>query len=84
MKIDNDANCAAFGETLAGAAKGRKNVIMLTLGTGVGGGIVLDGKIYAGADGMERNSATPNSSMTENFAPAARKAAWSHIVQRLL
>lgn len=52
MKIDNDANCAAFGETLAGAAKGRKNVIMLTLGTGVGGGIVLDGKIYAGADGM--------------------------------
>ncbi|MBQ6300848.1 MAG: ROK family protein [Bacteroidales bacterium] len=52
LKIDNDANCAAFGETLAGAAKGRKNVIMLTLGTGVGGGIVLDGKIYAGADGM--------------------------------
>lgn len=52
LKIENDANCAALGETLAGAAKGHKNAIMLTLGTGVGGGIVLDGKIYAGADRM--------------------------------
>ena len=46
--IGNDANCAALGEALAGAAKGCKNVIMLTLGTGVGGGIIIDGKIYAG------------------------------------
>ena len=52
LKIENDANCAAKGETIAGAAKGRKNVIMLTLGTGVGGGIIIDGKIFAGADGM--------------------------------
>ena len=52
VKIDNDANCAALGEALAGAAKGHSNVLMLTLGTGVGGGIILDGKIYAGADGM--------------------------------
>lgn len=50
--IENDANCAALGEVLAGNAKGCKNVIMLTLGTGVGGGIILDGKIYAGADLM--------------------------------
>ena len=52
LKIENDANCAALGETLAGAAKGCRNALMLTLGTGVGGGIVLDGKIYAGADRM--------------------------------
>lgn len=52
LRIENDANCAAYGETLAGAAKGHKNAVMLTLGTGVGGGIVLDGKIYAGADRM--------------------------------
>lgn len=52
VKIENDANCAAYGEALAGAAKDRKNVLMLTLGTGVGGGIILDGHIYAGADNM--------------------------------
>lgn len=50
--IENDANCAALGEVLAGNAKGYQNVIMLTLGTGVGSGIILDGKIYAGADLM--------------------------------
>ena len=52
VHIENDANCAAYGEALAGAAKGHDNVLMLTLGTGVGGGIILDGKIYAGADNM--------------------------------
>ena len=52
VKIENDANCAAYGEALAGAAKGHRNVLMLTLGTGVGGGIILDGHIYAGADNM--------------------------------
>ena len=46
--IENDANAAAFGEALAGAGKGLKNVIMITLGTGVGGGIVIDGKLYSG------------------------------------
>ncbi len=46
--IANDADCAVFGETVAGAAKGYEYVVMLTLGTGVGGGIVLDGKIYEG------------------------------------
>lgn len=50
--IENDANCAALGEALAGSAKGYSNVIMLTLGTGLGGGIILDKKIYAGADQM--------------------------------
>lgn len=46
--IDNDANAAALGEALAGSAKGAKSAIMITLGTGVGGGIVIDGKIYSG------------------------------------
>lgn len=50
--VGNDANCAVIGEALAGAAKGRKNVVMLTLGTGVGGGILLDGKLFTGGDGM--------------------------------
>ncbi len=46
--IENDANAAALGEAVAGAAKGAKNSIMITLGTGVGGGIILDGQVYSG------------------------------------
>ena len=46
--VENDANAAAFGEVLAGAGKGCKDVVVVTLGTGVGGGIIVDGKIYTG------------------------------------
>ena len=48
MHIENDANAAAWGEAIAGAAKGSKSSIMITLGTGVGGGIVSDGKVFKG------------------------------------
>jgi glucokinase len=49
--IDNDGNAAAIGEWKAGAARGARNVVMLTLGTGVGGGLIVDGKPYRGATG---------------------------------
>ena len=48
----NDANAAALGECFAGAARGRRHVLMLTLGTGVGGGVVLNGELYGGARGI--------------------------------
>lgn len=48
----NDANAAALGECFAGAGKGAQNALMLTLGTGVGGGIVLGGRIFGGARGI--------------------------------
>ena len=48
VKIANDANAAAWGEAVAGAAKGTSNSIMVTLGTGVGGGIIIDNKIFSG------------------------------------
>lgn len=48
LYVENDANSAAFGEVLAGAGQGYKDVIVVTLGTGVGGGIIIDGKIYTG------------------------------------
>ena len=53
--VENDANAAAWGEVVAGSAKGTKDSIMITLGTGVGGGIIIDGKVisgfnYAGAE----------------------------------
>ena len=46
--VENDANAAAFGEVLNGAGKGCRDVVVVTLGTGVGGGIIIDGKIYTG------------------------------------
>ncbi|MBR5601653.1 MAG: ROK family protein, partial [Clostridia bacterium] len=46
--IENDANAAAWGEAIAGAAKGSTNSVMITLGTGVGGGIIIDNKVYSG------------------------------------
>ncbi|WP_024861746.1 ROK family protein [Ruminococcus flavefaciens] len=48
--IENDANAAAYGEFVAGAAKGATNAVCITLGTGVGGGIIIDGKIYSGSN----------------------------------
>ncbi len=46
--VENDANAAALAEALAGAAKGTRDSVMITLGTGVGGGIIIDGKIISG------------------------------------
>lgn len=46
--IDNDANCAALGEVYAGSAKGCNHAVFVTLGTGVGGGLIIDKKVYAG------------------------------------
>lgn len=49
--INNDANCAALGEAVAGEGAGEKDMLMITLGTGIGGGIIIDKKIYMGAKG---------------------------------
>jgi glucokinase len=51
VAIDNDANAATIAEWQSGAARGAQHVVMLTLGTGVGGGLILDGRPYRGATG---------------------------------
>ncbi len=48
--LDNDANAAAYGEYIAGAGKGSQNFVMITLGTGVGGGVIIDGKMLTGSN----------------------------------
>ena len=48
VKIDNDANCAAWGEHVAGVSAGCRNIVTVTLGTGIGGGIIVDGKLLHG------------------------------------
>ncbi|HZG77839.1 MAG TPA: ROK family glucokinase [Paenibacillus sp.] len=52
VKINNDANVAALGEAWSGAGRGLQNVVVYTLGTGVGGGIIIRGQIYEGFSGM--------------------------------
>jgi glucokinase len=52
VKLTNDANAAAMGEMMYGAARGMNHFITITLGTGVGSGIVIDGKIVLGHDGF--------------------------------
>ena len=53
--VSNDANAAAFGEMVYGGGKGMKHLIMFTLGTGVGTGIIVDGKLLLGATGSAGN-----------------------------
>ncbi len=48
VQIENDANCAALGESISGAARGSQTSVTITLGTGLGGGIIIDGKIFSG------------------------------------
>ncbi len=49
--MENDANCAAWGEYVAGAGRGTRSMVLYTLGTGVGGGIILNGDLWVGASG---------------------------------
>ena len=49
--IENDANCAGWGEYVAGAGRGCHHMVMVTLGTGIGGAIIIDGKLHLGRDG---------------------------------
>src|SRR5688572_14448038 len=51
VRLENDANCAAVGESVAGAGKGSSSLALFTLGTGVGGGLVLGGRLWTGAAG---------------------------------
>lgn len=52
LYIENDANCAALAEYFVGAGRGTKRFLMVTLGTGIGGGIIHNGKIFHGSNGM--------------------------------
>lgn len=52
VRVENDANCLALSEYIFGTARDRTNVFGLIMGTGVGGGLIMDGKVFAGAHGL--------------------------------
>ncbi len=69
VRVTNDANAAAMGEMTYGAARGMKNFIMITLGTGVGSGIVCDGRVVYGSDGFAGELGHVIVDHTENARP---------------
>ncbi|MBQ3817540.1 MAG: ROK family protein, partial [Clostridia bacterium] len=74
--IENDANAAAYGEYIAGAGKGTENFVAVTLGTGVGGGVIINGKIYSGSNyaGAELGHTVIN--MDGEACTCGRKGCW--------
>ena len=88
VKAGNDVNVAALGEMACGAGIGFKNLVMVTLGTGVGGGIVLDGQIFRGSTGaageighMHVNDAEGQACTCGNFGCLEQYASASGIVR---
>ena len=82
-KAGNDANVAALGEMWLGGGKGHTNVLLITLGTGVGGGIVVDGKILTGATERAARSVIFMWMMRlRNAAAAEIRAVWSSSLPR--
>ena len=75
-RVTNDANAAAMGEMTYGVARGMKNFIMITLGTGVGSGIVVDGHIVYGSDGFAGELGHFVVDHSEAWRPTARQRAW--------
>jgi len=66
---ENDANCAAVAEHEWGAGRGVDDFVMVTLGTGIGGGIIADGKLLQGRSGFAARSATWSSKRTAFLVP---------------
>jgi len=81
VEAGNDANVAALGEAWQGGAKGYEDVVVVTLGTGVGGGIIINGKMVAGATG----AAGMSMMMRQSLVIAATADAWRNMFpQRVL
>lgn len=71
VRLDNDANVGALGEAMYGAGRGHANLVYVNVGTGIGAGLVLDGRIYRGANGL----AGELGHVTVDDGPAARPCA---------
>lgn len=78
VAITNDANAAAIGELLFGGARGMKHVIVITLGTGLGSGIIVNGELLYGADGFAGEFATQLSIRPGGTVSAGNRGVWKY------
>lgn len=74
--VENDANCAALAEYFVGAGRSSKRFVTVTLGTGIGGGIVHNGKIYHGANGMAGEVGHMSIELNGEPCPCGRRGCW--------
>jgi glucokinase len=73
VAVENDGNAMALGEALFGAGRGRSLVVGITVGTGIGGGIILDGRIFHGAHGISNNIGHTLLKMDGRLCPCGRR-----------
>lgn len=76
LYVENDANCAALAEYFVGAGRNSKRFVTVTLGTGIGGGIVHNGKIYHGANGMAGEVGHMSIALNGEPCPCGRRGCW--------
>ena len=76
VQVDNDATCAAWGERQMGAARGSDDVVVVTLGTGIGGGLVLGGRLYRGANGFAGEVGHMIVDPDGPLCPCGRRGCW--------
>lgn len=74
--LGNDANCAVLGEMVAGGAKGYTDVVMITIGTGIGGGFVSNGKLYGGVNGAAMEVGHMTINLEGEQCNCGRKGCW--------
>lgn len=76
VSVDNDGNCAAWCEAVLGSARGATNAMLVTLGTGIGGGIVLGGKLYRGSNGFAGEPGHMVVDPVGPLCPCGRRGCW--------
>lgn len=76
VRLDNDANCAALGESMAGAASDVSDSITITLGTGIGGGIVINNRIFSGFNGMAGEIGHMSIMVDGELCTCGKKGCW--------
>lgn len=76
LYLENDGNCAAVGEYYAGAGRNSKRFVTITLGTGIGGGIIHNGKIYHGSNGMAGEVGHMSIQLGGEPCPCGRSGCW--------
>lgn len=76
LYLENDANCAALAEYCLGAGRGSKRFVTITLGTGIGGGIIHNGKIFHGSNGMAGEVGHMSIAKNGEICPCGRRGCW--------